>query len=638
MKSPDNHVIQIGAWRVDPALDEISQDGTSVKLEPRTMRLLVCLAENAGQVLSVEQLLDQVWKDVVVTPNSVYHAVAELRRVLGDDPKEPSYIANVLRRGYRLVAPVGPWVNAPAVPVADSPTTTSPTATTPPAAATSRWVLRPFGIGLVVALVVILALGYFVADRLWLSKRNGAVESARTAASAVVSDKSIAVLPFVDMSEKKDQEYFADGMAEEILDLLVTIPALKVIGRTSSFQFKGKNEDLRAIGAKLGVAYVLEGSVRRSGDRVRVAAQLIDARDGTHRWSGTYDRDVGDVLKMQDEIAAGLVRALDITLGANSLQARPPLANSEAYSLYLRGRYAVDRFDKQGFDEAALYFQQALRLDPTFAVASGWLSFAHEAQGEWAFVAPDVAFEKARRAAETALKLDPNLAIAHALLGGVHAAYDWDWVAADRELKQALILAPSDELALWGTARLSMAVGRWDEALTQMNAGLSQNPVTPYYFQGLDWIQMRRGHLPEAEAAARRALEISPTYVSAHYFLGLVLLARGEPEAALAAMQQETPEGGQLGGLAMAYFALGRQAESDAALARMTKEQANVFAFEIAEAHAFRGERDQAFQWLDRAYAQKDPMMYLIKGEFPLRNLEAEPRYKAFLRKVNLPE
>ncbi len=602
------------------------------------MRLLVCLAENAGQVLSVEQLLDQVWKDVVVTPNSVYHAVAELRRVLGDDPKEPSYIANVLRRGYRLVAPVGPWVNAPAVPVADSPTTTSPTATTPPAAATSRWVLRPFGIGLVVALVVILALGYFVADRLWLSKRNGAVESARTAASAVVSDKSIAVLPFVDMSEKKDQEYFADGMAEEILDLLVTIPALKVIGRTSSFQFKGKNEDLRAIGAKLGVAYVLEGSVRRSGDRVRVAAQLIDARDGTHRWSGTYDRDVGDVLKMQDEIAAGLVRALDITLGANSLQARPPLANSEAYSLYLRGRYAVDRFDKQGFDEAALYFQQALRLDPTFAVASGWLSFAHEVQGEWAFVAPDVAFEKARRAAETALKLDPNLAIAHALLGGVHAAYDWDWVAADRELKQALILAPSDELALWGTARLSMAVGRWDEALTQMNAGLSQNPVTPYYFQGLDWIQMRRGHLPEAEAAARRALEISPTYVSAHYFLGLVLLARGEPEAALAAMQQETPEGGQLGGLAMAYFALGRQAESDAALARMTKEQANVFAFEIAEAHAFRGERDQAFQWLDRAYAQKDPMMYLIKGEFPLRNLEAEPRYKAFLRKVNLPE
>ncbi len=638
MKSPDNHLLRIGVWRVDPTLDEISRDGTSVKLEPRTMRLLVCLAEHAGQVVSVEQLLDKVWRDVVVTPNSVYHAVAELRRALGDDPKEPSYIVNVLRRGYRLVAPVAPWVDALSVLAADSPAPKSTATTAPPAAATTRSLLRPFGIALIVALVVMLVLGYFVADRLWLSKRNSGAEYAHTAASTVVSDKSIAVLPFVDMSEKKDQEYFADGMAEEILDLLATIPALKVIGRTSSFQFKGKNDDLRAIGAKLGVAYVLEGSVRKSGNRVRVAAQLIDTRDGTHRWSGTYDRDVGDVLKMQDEIAAGLVRALDITLGADGMQSRHALANSEAYNLYLRGRYAVDRFDQQGFDEAALYFQQALRLDPTFAVASGWLSFAHESQGEWAFVAPEVAFEKARRAAETALKLDPNLAIAHALLGGVHAAYDWDWVAADRELKQALISAPSDELALWGTARLSMAVGRWDEALTQMNAGLSQNPVTPYYFQGLDWIQLRRGHLPEAEAAARRALEISPTYVSAHYFLGLVLLARGEPEAALAAMQQESLDGGQLGGLAMAYFALGRKAESDAALARMSREQANVFAFEIAEAHAFRDERDQAFQWLDRAYAQKDPMMYLIKGEFPLRNLEADPRYKDLLRKMNLPE
>src|SRR6267378_1635759 len=178
MKPPDNHLLRIGAWRVDPTLDEISRDGTSVKLEPRTMGLLVCLAEHAGEVVSVEQLLDEVWRDVIVTPNSVYHAVAELRRVLGDDPKEPSYIANVLRRGYRLVAPVGPWVDAPAVPVAGAPATTSPTATTPPAAATIRWALRPFGIALVVAVVVMLALGYFVADRLWLSKRNGAVESA----------------------------------------------------------------------------------------------------------------------------------------------------------------------------------------------------------------------------------------------------------------------------------------------------------------------------------------------------------------------------------------------------------------------------------------------------------------------------
>src|SRR5882762_737931 len=184
MKSPDNLVLRIGAWRVDPTLDEISKDGTSVKLEPRTMQLLVCLAEHAGQVLSVEQLLDQVWKDVVVTPNSLYHAVAELRRALGDDPKEPTYIANVLRRGYRLVAPVAPWVDAPVVLAADSPASASTATTAPPAAAITRSPLPALGIALIVALVVMLVLSYFVADRLWLSTRNRSVESTRTAAGS----------------------------------------------------------------------------------------------------------------------------------------------------------------------------------------------------------------------------------------------------------------------------------------------------------------------------------------------------------------------------------------------------------------------------------------------------------------------
>ena len=179
-------------------------------------------------------------------------------------------------------------------------------------------------------------------------------------------------------------------------------------------------------------------------------------------------------------------------------------------------------------------------------------------------------------------------------------------MAAEGEVKKALASAPSDEHALWGIARLSMVGGHWDEALTQMNAGLSQNPLTAYYYQGLDWIQTRRGHLPEGEAAARHPLEISPTYAAAHYYLGLVLLAPGQREAALAAMQRETPEGAQLAGLAIAYYALGRKAESDAALARMVHEQADLLAFEIAEAFAFRGDVDEALRWLERAYAQKD--------------------------------
>ena len=634
MTAIDSTALRIGAWRVDPALDEISKDGNTVKLEHRAMQLLLCLAEHAGKLVSVEQLLDQVWVGVVVTPDSVYHAVAALRRILGDDPKEPTYIANVPRRGYRLVARVAPWANASDPPLARSPGLAVEAATVTHPGAPTRWPLRRSR-QLLIA-VVALALGFVVVYWFWLSRRIESQHPAAPASTDVV-DRSIAILPFVDMSEKKDQEYFADGMAEEILDLLATIPALKVIGRTSSFQFKDKNEDLRAIGIELGAAYVLEGSVRKSGNRVRVAAQLIDSQDGILRWSGTYDRDVGDVLKLQGEIAAGLVRALQVTIGADGMQSRPTLPNSEAYNLYLRGRYALNRYDKDGFEEATRYFQQALELDPTSATTA-WLSWTYELQGEWGFVAPAVAFEQARRAAETALQRDPKVALPHVVLAGIHTSYDYDWAAADKELHQALALAPHDATATFLAARLSMDVGRWDEALTQLNAVLAQDPLSAAYYQVLDWIQVRRRRLPEAETAARRVLEISPTYDSAHYYLGMILIERGEREAALAEMKEETLTGGQLAGLTMAYDALRRKAESDAAIVRMTEEQGNRNAFEIAEAYAMRGNRDLAFHWLERAYAQKESDLQYIKGDLPLKNLEGDPRYKAFLRKMNLPE
>jgi TolB-like protein/DNA-binding winged helix-turn-helix (wHTH) protein/Flp pilus assembly protein TadD len=635
MKATDSSAIRIGAWRVDPALDEISKDGNTVKLEPRAMQMLLYLAEHAGEVLSVDRLLDQVWAGVVVTPDSVYHAVAALRQTLGDDSREPTYIANVPRRGYRLVARVAPWGAASDEPVTHSPDPAADAPIATHSGSPPRSAFRRSHIALVI--LVALGVGYVLVDKNWLSRRVVSEHPATTATTGV-SDRSIAVLPFVDMSETKDQEYFADGMAEEILDLLATIPALKVIGRTSSFQFKGKNDDLRAIGAKLGVAYVLEGSVRKSGNRVRVAAQLIDSQDGTHRWSGTYDRDMGDVLKMQEEIAAGLVRALQITVGADDLQSRPTLANSEAYNLYLRGRYALSRYDKEGFDEAARYFQQALDLDPTSATTAAWLSWTYELQGEWGFAAPAVAFEQARRAAQSALQRNPTLALPHVVLGGIHTSYDYDWAAADKELQRALALAPNDATATFLAARLSMDVGRWDEALTQLNAALAQEPLSAAYYQVLDWIQVRRGLLPEAEAAARRLLEISPTYDGAHYPLGLLLIERGERESAVAEMEKETLTSGQLAGLAMAYYALGRNAESDAALARMIKEQGNSNAFEIAEAYAFRGDSEQAFQWLERALAHKESDLQYIKGDLPLKNLESDPRYKPFLRKMNLPE
>jgi TolB-like protein/Flp pilus assembly protein TadD len=492
-----------------------------------------------------------------------------------------------------------------------------------------------FAAGLAVVAVTVAAL---LANKFWLSKHVTTAEQQSTAATAVVTDKSIAVLPFADMSEKKDQEYFADGMAEEILDLLAKIPGLTVIGRTSSFQFKGKNEDLRAIGTQLNAAHVLEGSVRKSGDQVRITAQLINARTGAHEWSETYDRHIGDVLKLQDAIAGAVVRELELTVAPEYLNSRVTLKNADVYDLMLRGRHAYDRSDKEGFDEAVTLFQQALDRDATSADAAAALADTYEAQGEFGFLAPAAAFEHARRAAATALRLDPKNALAHSVLGLVSIVYDLDWATGEREFQQAATLAPGSADVLGDKAVLSRTLGRWDDALRQIKAALAPDPLHPARVEILAKIQWSRGHLPEAEAAIRRLLDIRPTYAGAHYYLGLVLLARGDRDAALLEMQQETSDEAQQEGLAMAYHALGRKADSDTALARMLKEQADGNAFGIAEVYAFRGQSDEALHWLERAYAQRDSNLYWIKADLPLKSLAADPRYKAFLRKLNLPE
>jgi TolB-like protein/DNA-binding winged helix-turn-helix (wHTH) protein/cytochrome c-type biogenesis protein CcmH/NrfG len=614
-------VVQIGEWTVHPALDTISRGAETQKLEPRTMRLLMCLANSAGDVVSIDRLLTEVWAGVVVGPASVYEAVSQLRKILGDVDSKPTYIATVPRKGYRLIASVQRGT---------APAETTEAATMQRETASPRrvWVVAaPF------AVLLALIAAYFLTDVAWLSK-YAAGKGQTHAASVVVGDKSIAVLPFTDMSEKKDQEYFADGMAEEIINLLVKVPGLKVISRTSSFQFKGKTEDLRAIGTQLGVVYLLEGSVRKSGDRLRVTAQLVDSRDGNQLWSQTYDRDLSDVLKMQDEIAASLVRALQIEVTASLFVSRPALRNAEAYTLYLKGLHALDRFDQQGLEQAASDFQRALHLDPTFAAAAGNLADVYFFLGVFGSMSSWV--EQARNAAESALKLDPNHAGAHAVLGNIDLVY-WDWPGADRELNRARALAPNDARILFASAVYSQIMGRWGDALKLANTCLEEDPLDPRCNLLLSRIQASQGRSADAEAAAHRALEISPTANTAHRTLGEVLLARKQPEAALAEFLKEPYEADHLDGSAMAYFAMGRRTDSDAALAQVTNSHPDD-AFGIAEIYAFRGESDEAFKWLNRSYAQKDTRLSFIKGDRLFKNVEGDPRYKALLKKMNLPE
>jgi TolB-like protein/DNA-binding winged helix-turn-helix (wHTH) protein/Flp pilus assembly protein TadD len=642
---------RIGDLEVDVGKAEVRRGDENIALPKLSFDLLYALINAAPSIVTNEDLLQRVWPGLLVSPESVSQRVKLLRTSIGDDSQQPRYILGVRGRGYRLI-PLPERLSDSNVPTIDAANPHvngvnatipgAPTSQTPALKRSKHWrALLILGIAAVTGLVGLAIRAVVVRTHgLPSSTTNVPVTVAPSLAGATpipVSRYSIAVLPFVDMSQKMDQAYFADGMAEEIIDLLTKIPGLKVIGRTSSFRFS-KSDDLRTIGAQLGVAYLLEGSVRKSGDHIRVTAQLIDSRDGTHLFSETYDKDLTDVLKMQDEIAIALVRALPIDLETNDIVFRPALRNPEAYTLYLQGLQASNRFDQEGMEQAVSDFERVIELDPSFAPAYLLLGNAYFILGAYGFMPPAIAFEKDRLANEQALTLDPSLALAHAQLGDIHRAYDWDWAAADRELKKALALAPADGNILFYAAVQSLGMGRWDEGLKQVNAALAIDPLNPSRYQILTFIQSSRGRLEEAEAAARRALELTPLAPFGHSFLGNVLLLRSRTDAALMEFSKETVDSARQGGLAMAYFALSRKAESDAALAQMTHHPTD-HPFFIARVYAFRGEPNEALKWLDLAYAQKDSGgLPLIKGDPLFRKIEGDPRYKAFLKKMNLPE
>jgi len=503
------------------------------------------------------------------------------------------------------------------------------TARSQPAPRRSRWVAI---VAIAAAVGLSLVLGYVGVVRFDLSKRS-------TVTSNTAPEKSIAVLPFVDMSEKHDQEYFADGIADEILDLLQKIPDLKVIGRTSSFQFRQRSADLRTIGSTLGAAYLLEGSVRRTGDRVRVTAQLIDANDGSHRWSESYDRTVSDVIPAQEELASSLAHALHVEIAAiGDLRNGTPVKNAEAYDSYLRGVYELEKLDREGFEHAAAHFRHAIDLEPSFVPALEELARTLSYQADFSYLPAQAGWEQARATAKTVLRINENSAVAHAVLGGINTQYDWDWSAAEHELSTAIALAPSNSYVRWLSASLHMSVGKWSEAARDVDAARATDPLDPAEHVVACWLYERTGRTADAVQSCRRAVEIAPTYAYAHFFVGVALLADGKPEEALLEFRREPDETSNLAGLAMAYHATGRDGDSDAAIGRLRGLGDHGWYLGLAYALAARGEKDDAFHWLDKAWQEKDPALFMCRDDPLLKSLTSDPRYKTFLRKMNLPE
>src|SRR5882762_2497938 len=552
-------------------------------------------------------------------------------RLPGGEPS-PAFV----ERAQRLLSPQrsgAPATVLPLVPTASSPMPTSETS------GNSVWGSKP-GL-LVISAVLAVALGYLAVDKVWLSKRtvSSAVRATASAQSPslAASEKSVAVLPFADMSEKHDQEYFSDGLAEELLDLLAKTPGLHVTARTSSFYFKGKQATIPEIARTLGVANILEGSIRKSGNRLRITTQLIRADNAEHLWSETYDRDQEDIFKIQDDIARAVVDKLRMTLlGGGVPRSGSAIVSPQAHNLYLQGRYLIASDTAEDLTKAGAYFQRALDLEPGYAPAWAGLALVAARQIANGYIPVADGIARAATAAQKSVELDPSYAEGYVELGRSHMLSSFDWTGARKAFDHALLLEPSNSGAQFALAHIIMAVGNADDSLRRYQQGLERDPLNLLQRRYMARVLYYAGRLDEAEEVIRQVLEVNPSFPAAHYELGRVLLARGQVPQAVKEFESEKSSWSVLG-LPLGYHAQGRTADANVALQILVDNSAGSD-YQVAEAYAYFGNVDQAFTWLDRAVALRDPGIQWLRGDPLLHNLTHDLRYVALLQRLNLRE
>jgi TolB-like protein/Tfp pilus assembly protein PilF len=495
-------------------------------------------------------------------------------------------------------------------------------------------------IGLIVA-----ALVFLMADRFWMSPRHPeqsvtpievATDNMQASEPETIKShyppKSIAVLPFVNMSDDASNEYFSDGISEELLNQLTKIPELRVIARTSSFSYKGKDIKVIDLAHELNVNHILEGSVRKDGNQVRITVQLIDALSDTHLWTETYDRTLNDIFVIQDEIAAEVIKQLKITLLDDTLKTTE--TNTEAYALFLRGRHLSHQGTPEAMEKAVVFLQQVLAIDPNYVAAWTSLAGIYSWQSTAGYQPNDVGFEKAREAVQEALAIDPNNALAHAFLSTIAEVYDGDLMVAARELELALTLEPANPDILNLAGELLRNLSQLDDAIVVGQYSVNGDPVNPKSLYSLGKTYLWAGKLDEAIVSFRTALALSPKYSHANYRIGIALLLKGELEAALAQMQQEQSQRKVLEGQAIVYHALGEKALSDVAFSKLTETFDGEGAYNAAYVLAFRGEADRAFEWLDVAVKNNDNGLAQIANQPEFINIHKDPRWLLFLERI----
>ena len=628
----EKHKLRFGPFQLDTQFGQVSKDGIVLKLQGQPVQILEILLEKPGELVTREELRQRLWaSDTFVDfDHSLNTGIKKLRQALSDEADTPRYIQTLPKRGYRFIAPV----DGSRAPVAEpeQPVPVLRTAVAAPAkrsyAKTAGLTLGMVGLAAVIVLII-LGVGH------WRDRLTG-----RTTAPPRI--ESLAVLPLANLSGDPQQDYFADSMTDALISQVGQVGSLRVISRTSVMQYKGTQKPLPQIARELNVDALVEGSVLRSGDRVRVTAQLIGAVPERHLWVRSYDRDPRDVLTLESEVARDIAEEVNAKV-APDVQARLSRArpvNPEAHELFLKGD-AVFSLDAKSLKKAREYFQQAIQKDPNFAQPYLGVAYTYLMLGDYNQVASNQAYPIAEQYARKALEVDDSLEDAHVALAISLQSGDWNWSGAEAELKRAFEVNPNSAGAHGAYSVHLVFMGRMDEAIAEAKRGQELSPGLPGPYNDLGWAYYFDRRYDEALAQFKTAEEKAPNCCKVWHsqMRGWVYREKGMYKESFVELQNLNLPVIRLGHIGNAYARAGKKAEAQKAIQQLLEfTKQGLGTWELALVYAGLGEKDQAFEWLERAYKAHDKGMCYLKIDPPLDPLRSDPRFQQLLRRMNFPQ
>lgn len=643
MNAPLDPVVRFGAFELDLRTGELRKSGVRIHLPDQPFQLLKTLLDRPGELVTRDELRQRLWstETFVDFDHGLNAAVRRLRDALGDSADVPRFVETLPRRGYRFIAPVIRQPVAeetpPSGPAAESNGEISPTPIAKPAWRLTR--ALAFGIA---------AFTLVAGAALWASGYRPWSRGTRPATS-VNGRFMLAVLPFANLTGDADQEYIGDGMTEELIAQLGRMDPsrLGIIARTSAMQFKKTTKRADEIGADLGVSHVVEGSVRTTGDRIRVAVQLIDTRSQSQLWAEQYERDSKNLLTLQRDVAEAIARQITARLGimrANATgEARRHSTVAEAYEHYLRGRYHQLQDTTDGLHKAKEHFRLAIELDPSYALAYSGLADSYTLLGSYGVLPMREAYTLGRAAARKALELDDTLGEVHNSLAAISADFYWEWAEAERHFKRAVELSPNYQTAHQSYAFYLACMGRHEEALTFATRARDLDPASPGALHNLGLTHYFARRYDDAITQFRETLDLDPRLGGAHVMLGRVYVAKGLPDRAVAELERAKallgPRPDVVTSTAYVLARAGRKREAIATLdeLRRISKPRDPAPFRIAYVHIGLGDTERAFEWLQKAIDARDWQMGMLKVEPAFDDLRSDPRFRELVERVGLP-